>query len=1333
MEKIFNFKITPIVLAIFVILLSVGYSAFQESMNITGSVLDVRVEADIRITGVTVSSYTQGVMSSYEEYNVHNFSSGLLFQNAGSITYKIEITNFGNVPMALSSINGLPYGLTYDIIDYKLKDKLCDTNGNCTLGSKTEISLRISTAPFVTGYNQYALKLDFEFKPFYSVTYKNVNNVNYPTSVLEGEDLNVTFDTETTIKEIKMGNNVLSSNKYTFDGINLTVPNVSGDIVITLPPTLISTLLEQYSPTNTTGLVKDSTNSNLYYYTGNNEQVSNNFLWYGGHQWRVLEFDTSENSVTLITQQPLTAIYPASAVWTTQEAYESSYINQWLNDYFWNSLDSSIQNNILDTTFNIGRSTNVSEITTNQKVGLLDVNQYNRARATDSFLDIKDAYWLGTIISTNIIRPRTYIQSISNSGIISGSSHYATYKGVRPVIKISNITITEGDGTLASNYQIGNKATSTNNVQVGEYINVPYKGSDNACGSDNTCTFRVVSKDNDSIKVVLNGLLPITSAWADSASNNITTSDLIYTNVLNSFIANIDSKYITAGTYGVGMYASSDNYTLPQSSTITANIGLPTVGEMFSGNDIDMGSTKTFVDVNTIENPTVSDYYWTMNRNNSSNVKVVNNDGEMENKNPSSVYGVRPVIFLKNDLTFIEGDGTVQSPYELPKSLIDTLLEQSDPIYNMGYLVKDENNPDFYYFSGSSEYITQNYLWYGGFQWRVLDLNTSDRTVTLISEDPLTSIAATNNVWTTKEAYESSFINSWLNDYFYNSLDSSIQSNILDTTFNVGIYTNVDEITTTQKVGLLDADQFNRSGGWLSYDWSIQSNDYPYWLGNRYDSERIDSSFGQYLLCDMISVRPVIKISDIVITGGDGTVNSSYRTDQKSTSTSNIQVGEYINVPYNGNDNACGDDNICTFRVVSKDNNSIKVILNGLLPETIQFGSSATISTDSLVYSYINEFASGISNLYRYTGTKNFYIGDLPRTDSETSEVYNIGIDYRSIKDEIFQSNIGLPIYGELFSTNDIQIKDISYWLMNRINTGINAIVNSDGYIADNYDYRDYHYVRPVIYLKSNLELTGEGTAQSPYEIVPPTPPKSVSFAEDSWETIHKIVEMGLASEYYNVGDEKEVILAGYTNGSESTFTVRIANIETPAECATEGFSQTACGFVVEFVDIITEHGMNLENTSMGGWPSSEMRRFVNSDIYNALPKELRDIIIETNVVSGYDAEDYATLNSTDKIYLLALEEITLFDDTTLKNKKTKMLKFYQNFYDRCYVADPYGECNVSPALKNYHGNGSMWWLRTAYVNSDSTFQMIFEEGEYSLFIIPATSKSGVAPAFRIG
>ena len=40
--------------------------------------------------------------------------------------------------------------------------------------------------------------------------------------------------------------------------------------------------------------------------------------------------------------------------------------------------------------------------------------------------------------------------------------------------------------------------------------------------------------------------------------------------------------------------------------------------------------------------------------------------------------------------------------------------------------------------------------------------------------------------------------------------------------------------------------------------------------------------------------------------------------------------------------------------------------------------------------------------------------------------------------------------------------------------------------------------------------------------------------------------------------------------GELGVHTLRISNMSTPQECNDEAFSQTACGFVVEFVDIIT-------------------------------------------------------------------------------------------------------------------------------------------------------------------
>ena len=137
------------------------------------------------------------------------------------------------------------------------------------------------------------------------------------------------------------------------------------------------------------------------------------------------------------------------------------------------------------------------------------------------------------------------------------------------------------------------------------------------------------------------------------------------------------------------------------------------------------------------------------------------------------------------------------------------------------------------------------------------------------------------------------------------------------------------------------------------------------------------------------------------------------------------------------------------------------------------------------------------------------------------------------------------------------------------------------------------------------------------YNIYPPTPK---SFAEDDWETIVANIKAGNLSKY-NVGDTKEISLTGFTNketDSDGKYTIRIANTSTPSECSTEGYSQTACGFVIEFKDIIIKHEMNKTYTNVGGYPASLMYTYIQNDIYNALPEELKAVIIPTYVVSGH-------------------------------------------------------------------------------------------------------------------
>ena len=236
---------------------------------------------------------------------------------------------------------------------------------------------------------------------------------------------------------------------------------------------------------------------------------------------------------------------------------------------------------------------------------------------------------------------------------------------------------------------------------------------------------------------------------------------------------------------------------------------------------------------------------------------------------------------------------------------------------------------------------------------------------------------------------------------------------------------------------------------------------------------------------------------------------------------------------------------------------------------------------------------------------------------------------------------------------------------------------------------------------------------------------KPSQFSLDDWGTIVRNVKSGNTN-MYKIGDTKEVNL-GSTYG---THTLRVANTSTPSECSTSGFSQTACGFVLEFADIIAKHNMNDTNTNVGGWPATSMRTFVNNDIYNAIPSELRNAIIDTTVVSGHGSTSGETnFTSTDKLYLLSTAEVwaqgspnTIEYDTA--RDVTRQLDYYKNLGVTTTN-------NKSGAIKKSGTSADNWWLRAARSNYTNRFLNVYYDGDWNSYY--ATNTYGVAPAFRLG
>ena len=245
--------------------------------------------------------------------------------------------------------------------------------------------------------------------------------------------------------------------------------------------------------------------------------------------------------------------------------------------------------------------------------------------------------------------------------------------------------------------------------------------------------------------------------------------------------------------------------------------------------------------------------------------------------------------------------------------------------------------------------------------------------------------------------------------------------------------------------------------------------------------------------------------------------------------------------------------------------------------------------------------------------------------------------------------------------------------------------------------------------------------------------------------------------EAMQAGTTREVQLDMNNDGTaETTAHVRIANLSTPAECSTTGFSQTACGFVIEFSDIITTHIMNPSTGSnsnghgnIGGWKYSDLRAYLNSakylegetgetdytsiGLYNTLPIEIKNIIINTEAVSGYGYNDYSNYITTDKLYLLSTHEV--WEDAS--DNPNFGIKKLDKSYNKTKQLDYYLLKNVttnnySPVIKyDLSGTAKTWRLRSAYANNSGNFYSASNLGNV-IESVAASTSIGVSPAFRI-
>ena len=401
----------------------------------------------------------------------------------------------------------------------------------------------------------------------------------------------------------------------------------------------------------------------------------NNYIWYSGKLWRAVSVNNDANTTKLVTQWNISAITYSSG----SSAFEGSYMEDWLND---TSADGFLGNLrdyenfiVTDAKWNatmddrdLGSITRPSDSGTvvTDAVGLLNMYEYQSSNngSTNGYLNNGLYWWTLTPYSSSRVR---YVNSYGNASSNSASSFS---NGVRPSINLkSSVRIVDGDGTIDNPYRL-NGDNDTN--LSGTVLSSRYSGEYIKFGNDENNLYRIVSHENGT-GTKITSAEPLKSTGTFITMNFGSNTTFSSSNTVGSFLNGeyltnyVDSTYIDMiedsttwylGTVGSGSSYSYKNakYTDASGTAITSNVaeakvGLLRFGELMSG-QFDRYGNNT--------------YYWTLTPYSSSNVRFVNYNGNAGNDSPSSLSdGVRPSVNLKSSVRIVDGDGTLNSPFEI--------------------------------------------------------------------------------------------------------------------------------------------------------------------------------------------------------------------------------------------------------------------------------------------------------------------------------------------------------------------------------------------------------------------------------------------------------------------------------------------------------------------------------------------------------------------------------------------------------------------------------------------------------------------------------------------
>ena len=204
-------------------------------------------------------------------------------------------------------------------------------------------------------------------------------------------------------------------------------------------------------------------------------------------------------------------------------------------------------------------------------------------------------------------------------------------------------------------------------------------------------------------------------------------------------------------------------------------------------------------------------------------------------------------------------------------------------------------------------------------------------------------------------------------------------------------------------------------------------------------------------------------------------------------------------------------------------------------------------------------------------------------------------------------------------------------------------------------------------------------------------------FSEASWSDIQAAVLTGSYKTDFNIGDTKDITLTGI-----GTMTLQIADFD---HDYLEGNTNAAKANIT----LITKHllpstkPMNSTDTNAGGFPSSALYEYLNEDVYNALPDDLKNIVVP--IYKWYGTGNSTTNGEWHECKVWAPLEYELFGTSTYSpstEHSTGNARKYPIFTD-----------NASRIKKLNNGSGSAnhYWESSSYAEDSARFGLVLSDG----------------------